>query len=204
MDKFHCKQCTNCCKTYWITLLPSEAKKQSKFLKLSLANYLKKNCVVLIQLFPSTAINQPGLIDKNDLPKEIQFKLPSHAQSFHVLPSIALKRVNDKTCIFLKNNVCLIYKSRPKQCQLFPLISLTKDSVNKNDYAFCVGLQHHAGQAFIDKGKNQSHYKQVKAYFDSVKKKGFRKVWPATPNTTVVLFKDELIWKGKSFVSFIK
>jgi len=44
-----------------------------------------------------------------------------------------LKHRDDRSCMFLKNNICEIYKDRPFLCRLYPIQLLTTDKIEVND-----------------------------------------------------------------------
>ncbi len=51
-------------------------------------------------------------------------------------PRLTLKTNEDDSCIFLKDNQCMIQEVKPKQCKEFPFAWRTKDSLD-----YCEGLK---------------------------------------------------------------
>ena len=119
---------------------------------------------------------------------------------FIVLASIAFRRGKNGTCIFLSKNLCKIYSARPKQCALFPFISMDKKPLKKQ-YAFCKALSS-GSLGKIDKAQA----KNVSAYFESVAKKAFEKIWPALPSSGVVCLENREFKKisKKEFLGIVK
>ncbi|MBI5884680.1 YkgJ family cysteine cluster protein, partial [archaeon] len=140
--KFECLRCLECCKRYWISLLPLEARAIAKHLKLSEKAFLKNYCVLLLQAFPFDKSTGTFVHSLNDFPSGIQAKLKqkTSASYFLVMPLIALKKEKN-SCILLKDAKCIAYSSRPRQCRLFPLISLHDDKIASANYSFCLGLK---------------------------------------------------------------
>jgi len=189
--KFKCRRCAQCCKTYWITLLPSEASAIAKLLGLSLKQFLKKHCVIFLQAFPSNAsASNPLVKGAGLLPAKLRKRLlkKASAGNFLLLPGIALKR-SGKNCAMLSERLeCRIHSKRPGQCRLFPLIGMDEKTDLKRAYAFCKGLK---GFEKISLKDNRKHYAKVKAYFELVKKKGFRKAWKEWPSKGMLLLDRE-------------
>jgi len=193
-ESFKCARCAKCCQTYWITLLPEEAKGLSKFLKVSSEKFLKEDCVLFLQAFPMQKrdFSNPLVISRKKFSGKIGARLSrkSSANFFLCLPSIALRR-EKKNCIMLSKRLdCKVHSKRPGQCRLFPLISLDSKTGLKKAYSFCKGLK---GIESIDLRENLKHYRKVKAYFEGVKKKGFQKAWKQFPGKGVLLLGKEKI-----------
>ncbi|MDO8428408.1 MAG: YkgJ family cysteine cluster protein [Candidatus Diapherotrites archaeon] len=182
-----CHDCkAECCKRYWITLVPEQAQKIANSLNLSLPEFIQKYTVLYLQLIPvPIPVQDPLFFSKNQFSEKIQINLEKNNsldQNFFALPLLALKRISSedgkKSCVFLKNNYeCSIYSVRPTQCQLFPFVM--PDSVEnlKKIYPFCGLIEHVSAEPL----KISKHEQVVKNYFEQVKQKGFQKVWPALP-----------------------
>lgn len=191
--QFKCMRCLECCRQYWISLLPEEAEKISRKLNLSLKEFIEKNCVVLLQAYPFSKSKQSFVHSLDKFPSRIQgiLKKKSKASHFMVLPLIALDKTKGK-CILLKGVNCLVYEERPKQCALFPLISIQRTKTSKEHYPFCKGLL--PGKEFkINKKEVLGHYEKVRNHLDEVKEKGFQSIWPALPAKGMLMLSNEFI-----------
>lgn len=153
----NCK--AKCCKHYYITLLPFEAEKLAKSMKLSLVDFLKK---YTIQYF-----------------KEISFE---SSNKKILLQNLALKRIDGKCVLLSDENLCKEYSARPRQCKLFPFLALDESSDLKKAYPFCILVQQLNHKPTFDK----NHYQKVKKYYQEVEEIGFENVWSALPKEKVV------------------
>jgi Fe-S-cluster containining protein len=176
-------------------MLPRELSAIAKKLKLSNKQFSEKYCQLLIQLFPAPETKNSLFLPTTALPKRIQKKIQSNqneqAFGFLALPSIALKR-NKKNCIILdKKGYCLVHKQKPKQCSLFPFISLQEKPDFAKLYSFCNGLQSCNEQPKGWKKKVEAHYENFSKYFETVKQKSFKKTWLFWPKTGTILLKNK-------------
>ncbi len=196
VEKFVCQRCLECCKRYWIALTPAEAKKQASFLQIPLKEFIQKFCVIYLQLFPSEFQEEKNVLFNSFLPKTVAAALQAKTgflpQHLKVLPMLALQR-NEKACIHLDeaNKACKIYSARPKQCELFPFISLKDVKDFSKIYPFCVGLQKTGKFKEGWKEEQEKHFKENAEYFDSLREQEFEEFWPEIPIKGIVLFKDE-------------
>jgi len=201
-----CSACLECCKRYDITLLPEEAEKIRKKLNLSEKEFVRKYCSLSLQFFPATKSKNPFVFSKAKISEKIRKKLKEKSTSnyFFLLPNISLKK--SKKCVFLKNSLCEIHSVKPKQCKLFPFISLKKETAFWKKYPFCDLLKEGFKPEKDFKEKSVKHYSKVKNYFDSVKEKGFLSVWKEIPKKGFYFFKDEKIEKisKKEFLQAIE
>ena len=199
--------CDECCKRYWITLLPDDANKIAKELKVPTKDFLEKECFLIAHVYPKKSKLDGLTINSKLLPskladfveKEMQ-PAPSH---FLVLPAVTLKRDSKGECVFLSKGKCKIYSSAPPICKLFPAVALSSRSL-KELYPFCKAMQgNETGEATGELDKEQRA--RVKKYFDSIKEQGFSKLWTHTPSEAVVLFKGEkeLFISKKEFLQLI-
>lgn len=190
---FKCERCGACCKRYWITVLPGEIKKQAKLLKISKKEFIERYTILYLQLFPTQYKENTLEVFNEIVPKKIALRIERHLgylpEYFLILPILAFKR--NGCCIFFdkKDKACKIYNARPKQCELFPFISLDEEPNFLLLYPFCKGLKLNPA------GKNagKEHYRQIVNYFDSVRKKGFSKLWKRTPKEGIALFRDNKV-----------
>jgi len=177
-----CLSCGECCKRYWITVLPNEAKKISKKLKKTLKDFLRDDCCLLVKVYPKSVpgvLTFPTAFFPENIFQELRKNLSDIPQSFFVVPQVVLKReeINGKkTCKYLENeNMCKIYKERPKPCKLFPFIAV--EGI-REQYPFCELFQ----KTYKDLTKQSGEYfREVKKYFKEVDTKGFDKVWKNPP-----------------------
>jgi Fe-S-cluster containining protein len=206
---FKCQQCLECCKKYWITILPDEAKQQAEFLKISLEKFIEDYCLLYLQLFPAGSAPKQGLtMPASFLPKRIKEKLEQRGlalpDSLMVLPWLAFKRENNQ-CVFLTPDaLCSIHPVRPKQCALFPFISLKENEKDYQKlYPFCKGLTTGSEETAEEQAQ---HLQAVKAYFADVKEKGFTQVWPVLPAQGKLFFEDEFVCdlSQEEFLQLIK
>lgn len=176
-----CLDCGECCKRYWITVLPSEAKVIAKKTKKSLKSFLENDCVILVKIYPKSVkgiLTFPTAFFPKNIVDSIRTHVGDLPQSFFVVPQVVLKRVGNeqRACTFLgEGNKCGIYKERPAPCKLFPFIAV--EGIREN-YPFC-GL---FKQTYKDLTKeSQKYFKTVKKYFATVDKKGFSTLWKTPP-----------------------
>lgn len=175
-----------CCKRYWITVLPAEAKKIAASRKESVSGFVEKNCLLQLQLYPSDKkTGNPLVIPSNRVPKKFRKKIEKELNGFSpfflALPTMVFKRAANGSCEFLnqQNGLCTIYESRPEQCQLFPFIPWNNKPLHSL-YPFCAFLREKKPEGrYSDYGK--AHYQKVAAYFNQVEKKGFLPVWKTVP-----------------------
>ncbi len=190
-----CLECgAECCKRWHITLLPMEAQRIAKFNGQQLQEFIEKKCILLLQLFPQ--VNEAELsFSSTFLPrKAIDFFGFTGQEKLLFLPWIALKRFGKK-CIFLSNGKCKIYSVKPKQCELFPFISLEAGSLKKK-YPYCLLLKG-SEKATLD----LKHKKAVEYYFHKIALNGFLSVWRFLPSKAIVSFNGkELELNGKNTV----
>ncbi|MEM0359743.1 MAG: YkgJ family cysteine cluster protein [Candidatus Diapherotrites archaeon] len=174
-----------CCKRYWITVLPSELEKIAFFARMPRAVFVREYCVLFADLFPMQRKAEGIVVFSGLVPEGIEAKVKSAfgemPDFFLVLPFLAFKRING-TCVFLnEKNLCSIYPVRPKQCALFPEISLDESHKPQELYRFCFLAGRNARG-----GIDQQHYKKMKDYFSEVEGRGFSRVWFNLPETAVL------------------
>ena len=195
---FECKRCGKCCKTYYITVLPEELKRQAEFLKISEKEFIGKYTQLYLQLFPMFDDIGKLKIPSEKIPEKFRKKIIAHkgflAPYFLALPSIAFKR-RGKACIFYdeKNKGCKIHALKPEQCGFFPLLAGTENPDFKKIYPFCEGLK--LGNEKYLPDKTELHYKKISGYFDRVGEKGFERVWKHWPKKGILAYKDKLAGK---------
>ena len=200
--------CDECCRRYWITLLPEEAKRISKETKVSLKDFLEGNCVLIAHIYPKRGEPDGLTINSELLPRKLSefvgkemLPVPQH---FLVLPSLALKRNSSGECVFLSGEKCKIHSSAPTICKLFPFVALSKRPL-KDLYPFCKAVQQKAlvgKTGELDKGQRA----RVDQYFDSIEEQGFTKLWKHLPSKAVVLLEGEkeLFISKKEFLQLIQ
>lgn len=181
---FECASCGECCRRYWIMVLPSEVKAISSSLRISQEDFLKDYCSFFLEFYPSPGKEGTMMVNSAMVPSKIIKELerftvpPGH---FLVLPSIALKRIG-KECIFhdVENNECRIHSVKPLVCRLFPFLATEEELEAKKSfskaYPFCRGLS-----GFSGAGKKENSFKKyyplVEQYFEGVRLNGFKATW---------------------------
>ncbi|MFH0714327.1 MAG: YkgJ family cysteine cluster protein [Candidatus Diapherotrites archaeon] len=198
-SEFECGNCGNCCKEYWITLLPREAEAMAESKNISQEDFLEQYCTVFLQLFPFDASPNELAIAKKEMHPFLQEQLSKHssAERFLLLPSIALKRSKEGVCIFRdsENRKCLVHEARPEQCKLFPLIGRKEDLNLAEFYPFCAPLKERHYTPDLENSAAQ--LKEVQEYFEQVKREGFEKAWEFLPSKKIWLFKEALLLETK-------
>jgi Fe-S-cluster containining protein len=182
--------CGECCGRYWITLLPEEAKKISKVLKVSEKDFLEKNCILLVKVFPKSVpgiLTFPAAFFPKKIYKLIEKRIGFSPQSFFVQPQVALKRKGNRCQFLLRKNECEIYSSRPKVCQLFPFIVLPD---YRESYPFCKLYKLQAPEK-SDIKESRKHFKEVQKHFKLIDKKGFVEVWKNPPKSGLLFLNEE-------------
>lgn len=193
---FDCTNCGECCKRYFIQILPDDAKKISKFMGIPEKEFIRDYAQLFMQFFTGSfksGFLLPSAFLKKDFfnsIKELKSFAPNEVMA---LPTLAFKRSND-SCVFLTASTkCKIYPSRPEQCVLFPFISLKKNEQNFLElYPFCKGLQK-AGAKAKFKNKSEAHFKRTADYFNKVKKQGFESQWKHIPKTGIAVLESKKI-----------
>ncbi|MCX6803745.1 MAG: YkgJ family cysteine cluster protein [Candidatus Diapherotrites archaeon] len=201
-----CLSCGECCKRYWITLLPSEASKIARLLKTSKGTFLPNYCMLNVKLYPKTTpgvLTFPTTFFPQRLFDLIKKEVATPAESFFIVPQVVLSRKNKIifkfdskrtqkeqrfSCSFLKaENACEIYPVRPEPCKLFPFIAMPD---LREQYPFC--------ELFKSTQKNLSieskiYYKRVQEYFKNVDEKSFLGVWQYPPKKGLLFLGEKQI-----------
>jgi Fe-S-cluster containining protein len=201
-----CLACGECCKRYWITVLPNEANNISKKLNKPRKDFLENDCVLNVKLYPKST---PGVLTHSSsfFPKRVFDLLKKEVkdvpESFFVVPQVVLKReekivfnfVSDKVkqekrnaCTFLQpENACDIYDMRPGPCRLFPFIALEG---YREQYPFCELYQKTSKDYAIE---SKIYYSKIQDYFKEVDEKGFESFWRTPPKKGVLFFQEKQI-----------
>lgn len=201
-----CLACGECCKRYWITVLPTEANKISKALGKTKKDFLENDCVLNVKLFPKTT---PGVLTfpTTFFPKRIfdlvKKEIGNVQESFFIVPQVVLKREEKKTfkfkdnksiiekrvaCKFIRpENTCEIYEARPVPCRLFPFIAMPG---LREQYPFCELFQKTYKDLSIE---SKIYYSKVQDYFKEVDAKGFENLWHSPPKTGILFIQDKEI-----------
>jgi len=189
---FKCRRCGECCRRYWITLLPQDVDEEAAFLGISVREFVDNYTTLYLRIFPiQQQYRKHGLVVSSAmLPKRIAWKaehiLFALPPFFLVLPILALKR-EGKACIFFGENKCLINDVKPEQCELFPAIAFADENFRAL-YPFCRGLK--ASQEGLE-NRGGRHYERVRAYFEEVAEKGFSALWPAIPKNGIAVMRGK-------------
>lgn len=185
--------CSECCKRYWIPLLPAEASRIAEMLGVKEKEFIKRRCVAVAALYRCVENNNGLSLNSEMLPKRAA-DFAGHEfgfvpQRFLVLPYLALDRKKDGECVFLKKGKCGIHGSAPEACALFPTISESARPL-KELYPFCAAMQQ-KGLEEKTGGLDKRQRAKTKAYFKAVEKKGFIAQYPALPSKFLILFEGE-------------
>ncbi len=200
-------KCSECCKRYWITLLPYEAKRIAEKLSLPLDEFIEKKCVLVAFLYARKSSGEKLSISSNRLPAKIasfaEQEFGTVPNAFLLLPVLALNRNSKGWCSMLKRGRCEVHNVAPVICQLFPSIAVSKRTLRKV-YPFCAALK----QEKFDHSLGLLDEKQklrIDKYFEQVKKKGFLKIWKTLPSKAIVLVegKKELAVSKKQFLELL-
>ncbi len=191
-----CLTCGECCKRYWITVLPEEAKRISKKMKKTQKSFLENDCVLLVKIYPKSVkgiLTFPTTFFPERIFTELKKELGLVSESFFIVPQVVLRRDisevgGKKICSFLKeDNSCTIYSSRPEPCKLFPFIAV--EGI-REQYPFCGLYQKTFKNLSSDSSK---YFKKVKSYFKKVNDKSFMGVWKNPPKSGALYLADKYI-----------
>jgi Fe-S-cluster containining protein len=201
-----CLECGECCKRYYITLLPNEAVKIAKELKITKKKFLEEYCELNVKIYPKTTqgvLTFPSVFFPQNIITQIKKKNFSIADSFFIVPQVVLKREEAVTqtffnnqakrekrnaCIFIDaKNMCKIYSSRPAPCKLFPFIAMPD---LREQYPFCKLYQNTSKNLSIE---SKNYYSQVQDYFKEVDKKTLFGLWHTPPREGTLFFSDSLV-----------
>ncbi|MCH7504480.1 YkgJ family cysteine cluster protein [PVC group bacterium] len=109
LTKFRCVKCGNCCRLAW----------SSDKLRFSKSRH---------KIFWGSRYGEPGCVyvTRREIPeiaKFLKLKVNDFVERFTRFapkPYLSLIEKKDKSCVFLKDNRCQIYKVRPGQCRNYP------------------------------------------------------------------------------------
>jgi len=163
--------------------LPFELEKAVSFTNMDRNFFIQKKCVLFAELIPLNEKKAGIVVFSGLLPKSISDKLKEEMGKvpdfFMALPYFAFDK--NEACTFLTDeNLCGIYGARPKQCSLFPVLSLDKETPLSEQYNFCELAK--SGKPELD----EEHLNATKHYFNSVEGNGFSKVWFSLPKKAIV------------------
>ncbi|TFF89330.1 MAG: YkgJ family cysteine cluster protein [Promethearchaeota archaeon] len=140
--KFECKKCAKCCKEkkLVVTITHRDVLRIYYGLKLETVDELLKYVA-----FFGVDINNQELLERLMYPSFIL------NDSYYVL---GLNKENNTVCSFLENNICSIYKFRPKICRIFPFTFKEKNNrltiqINELANKICPGLNNNAPLVII-------------------------------------------------------
>lgn len=200
-DYSYCLDCGACCKKYWITLLPKNIKKKATYLNQTPEEFIKKNCLLYMKLYPSTYEGKLT-INTSFLPKKIYEKILTqlnYIPNYLICqPEIVLKRKNGG-CLFLQQgNKCKIYSVRPVQCEAFPF----QEKHENNKYDFC---KIYVENPNYMNSHTENYQKSFKKYYDKIQSQGFQKTWGIWPKTGIIdLNGNEIKTKEKDFLEILQ
>jgi Fe-S-cluster containining protein len=201
-----CLACGECCKRYWITVLPEEATRIAALQKKTKREFLEEDCVLHVKLYPKST---PGVLTfpTTFFPKRIYELLKQNMglvpESFFVVPQVVLMREEKNVfnftqgrtkneeriaCTFLSaENLCAIYESRPGPCKLFPFIVMPG---YKEAYPFCELF----AQTEKDLGvESRIYYTKIQSYFKRIDTSSFKFIWRTPPKKGILFLQDKQI-----------
>lgn len=177
-----CQACkAECCKRYWITLLPSDLARLAEFKKTFIPEFISQYTLLYLRLFPVQFHESSLCISVSQLPKrivELVHAQNCHNEFFTLAPFLSLKREHN-ACTFLENEFeCSVYFARPTPCQIFPFTDAVQKTELKLNYPFC-GL---IDSAQPNLKLNENYSQEISSYFDSIKENGFSQLFPILPS----------------------
>lgn len=203
-----CLECGECCKRYWITVLPNEATKLANELNITKKKFLENYCELNVKIYPKSTqgvLTYPSVFFPQRIINQIKKKNFSITDSFFIVPQIVLKREEVLTqtffnnhvkrekrnaCIFIDaKNCCKVYEARPTPCRLFPFIAMPD---LREQYPFCKLYQRTNKNLSIE---SKNYYSKVQDYFKEIDKKSFMSVWNYAPKEGILFFSDSEIGK---------
>ena len=198
-----CLECGECCKRYWITILPSEITKLINELNITKKKFLENYCMLNVKIYPKTTqgiLTYPSVFFPKKIIELIKKKSFTISSSFFIVPQIVLKReevitqtfFNNKikrekrnACIFIDaKNMCKVYSSRPTPCKLFPFIAMPD---LREQYPFCKLYQKTSKDLSIE---SKIYYGKIQDYFKEIDKKTFLRTWTYAPKKGIIFFAD--------------
>jgi len=201
-----CLECGECCKRYWITVLPTEVTKLSNELNITKRKFLEEYCELNVKIYPKSTkgvLTYPSVFFPKEIINKIKKRNFSIADSFFIVPQIVLKREEVLTqtffnnqvkrekrnaCIFIDaKNCCRVYEARPTPCRLFPFIAMPD---LREQYPFCKLYQMTEKNLSIE---SKTYYSKVQDYFKEIDKKSFMSVWHYSPKKGILFFSDSEI-----------
>lgn len=186
-----CLSCGECCRRYWITVLPSEAKPLAKGLGMGEKSFLEKNCLLFVKFFPKST---PGVLTVPTafLPKKVfdllKKEMGAVPGSFFVVPQVVLRREGKECSLLGKKNACKVYKARPVPCKLFPFIAVPG---YKEQYPFCPLFRKTSKDL---SSQSDVYFRKIQKYFKAVNDKGFSGktgVWKNSPVKGIMLLNEK-------------
>ena len=187
-----CLECGECCRRYRIAVLPEEAMKIAKNLKVPKRKFLQEDCELFVKMYPKSTpgiLTYPTAFFPKNVHKKLRKELGILPSGFFVVLQVVLKR-DEGECTFLcDGNECDIYSARPEPCKLFPFIAVPG---YRESYPFCPLFRKE--QKDYAK-KSRAYFKKVKKYFMDVEKKGFEKHWKSPPKKGTLFLSETKIGK---------
>lgn len=171
-----------CCRRWWITLLPKELERAVAFTGLPRKRFVEEKCVLFAELFPLNKKKNGIVIFSGLLPEHLAVQVRESfgflPDFFLALPALAFKRAGKK-CVFLdKSNLCSIYPVRPRQCSLFPDLSV--EGKPSELYGFCPLALKAKG------GLDSEHFQRLSHYYSEVEGRGFSVMWAHLPREGII------------------
>lgn len=190
-----CQKCGECCRKYFISVLPDELAREAKFFKLSQEKFIQIYCQLFLQVMPLQQGDHPLAIHTSAVPKKIWEVLQKngiHSNYVMLLPMLGFKK--KEFCVFFdpKLYLCTMHTVKPAQCSIFPFMAGEKNVDFSKAYDFCE-------LASIASPTNYTHAQadlqkvKMARYFNSVAKEGMEKVWSALPKEGIILYQGKSI-----------
>ncbi len=190
-----CQKCGECCRRYYISVLPEEAVREAKFFKLKLEQFIGIYCQLFLQVMPLQSGDHPLALHTSAIPKKLWTAMQKsgiNSNYVMLLPMLGFKK--KEFCVFFdpKLYLCTMHTVKPAQCSLFPFMAGEKKVDFAKAYDFCE-LASIASPTKYTHAQADMQKAKMAHYFDAVAKNGMEKVWKFLPQEGIVLFQGKAI-----------
>lgn len=190
-----CQRCGECCRRYYISVLPDELEREANFFKLKQERFIEIYCQLFLQVLPLQHGDHPLALHTSAIPKSLWNVL--HKQGIHsnyvmLLPMLGFKK--KEFCVFFdpKLYLCTMHTVKPAQCTLFPFMAGEKNVDFAKTYDFCE-LASIATPTKYTHIQADAQKNKMAQYFDAVATHGMEKVWKHLPEEGIILYQGKAI-----------